>query len=1424
MIESGQAGQTMFATELQNKLHAADLSIRIDNFSEDLVRKLSADIVELEATRLGLRRHGTEILEHIIKFVHEFLWKSSNDSHEAILKRKRRKNKRRDGKLNGLVDSDSDSSDSEEEMLNIVEDTDSDDDDDDDDIDDDESNDSGEESESERKHDDSDDDEQLDEDDENEVEEDVEQTTVQIHEIYATLWANEKIILQSVDVLSALKQSPTQLEMLNRSWTNNQNLPQSLGPIMTQLLDELEESLKRASAQALQERVGQLLSTSKSFTDLFNFLDSLQYNEETVKQMREKWNIIRLAMICVSACPERIGGDFITDLTNRFRDHRFDDLGKLGTLVQLMADALPQNADRDEALQWFCQNYIRFFAFSAQDISQQFTQSLIQVIAEEKKQRNTDLNLIPNAFTKFEMASQILKKSETNDVVKGILSYEVEKRGLNSVIACLFSRASEQRLHHDMRSNYMSNSIAAPKLREVEAVANKLNESIDGTKLDQVLAISECKVVLTYFIRYLQSVLGAPKSDIDEKGIWYNKRIVKKANYLSVIGQIFKLEKLEPLKDTKIRMKKGNKGWIYGYLYVIDGVLMFFDQKGKAMTYFRESMDKMVDHTKHHGYIAKIGKFKVAKLNKKEVHGMQYVFYVENTSNRKKRHCIQAKNASDVGAWCIALESAITARTAQNQNLRFVKWGLQCFFVSELWIGNRIQKEKRIAMMAKAVFRRVMHLELCIDDTLIDETASDSMMMSRWEKRFGEQVDLNSPDGREFAREYLPNIFLPFRLLTLSMFKEKFLERFKENKQRYPVTWGILHTIDSAAGYSVFALKHLPAMITWMKLLKQRLNQRLNLDDVLADPDLYSSQWVMDKCMTEGWGDIRVWTEAFNGFVKGWNHLAERVTTQEEMEDVPIHTVMKGAAIHHPDPNHDDQKKDGTKMIRKNHFKKFIKIPNVYEALPIKPFVSKSAKRNAKTAKVKPVDVPLVFGMDSGQDGKLDTSIMIRKIVQHYVSVNNRVIGECYQLGDHDDEATLSTKRALGLDPGLDSSYISRSKDVVDIDEEELREIIQQCFQQKLRYGDDIPDAVNWRLLESRLRERYITGRKFIFENPIYIEFEGQFNIPTVLQKIDRQHAMVLQADPEKEKFFEEAPPNLLAIVKLHLRQRAVVSQDNIGDDYEHDDFVQVGGMEEHRRNRQLKQRLLEAYSDAQNAAEQTLVALQRQKNLPEKGFSLGTYMKDNLHLYPKEHDPFIRTQLQLKHLGSVWRFLERIHLIEEGIWHEIPKTTMELYKNPINDELKTGIMQFITMHDMNALWTFLSAFRRFLETMCRKQLSRKPDQESLVQFLSYAEDVDEELVYNFPPGIKLNQAGFAYFHAAKEYQKRNDREASTFEVYENKHEDSSNDTDSDESETDQDTVCKLVFRQINRFLSHNSSHFSRGDKSVRQGQNPNRF
>ena len=146
-----------------------------------------------------------------------------------------------------------------------------------------------------------------------------------------------------------------------------------------------------------------------------------------------------------------------------------------------------------------------------------------------------------------------------------------------------------------------------------------------------------------------------------------------------------------------------------------------------------------------------------------------------------------------------------------------------------------------------------------------------------------------------------------------------------------------------------------------------------------------------------------------------------------------------------------------------------------------------------------------------------------------------------------------------------------------------------------MKYGDGSPYSLNLRLLETRLRERYITGRKIIIETPIEFEFAGQYNIPQVLQKINRRHALNEQApDPEKVEYFGMAEVQLLNIVNLNIQQRAALNFNNIGDN---DQNAGNGQMDDaqlrQRRNQQQKQRALDAY-----AAEQTIIALERQRNL----------------------------------------------------------------------------------------------------------------------------------------------------------------------------------------------------------------------------------
>eukprot|EP01083_Nonionella_stella_P226005 803039_1 len=333
IIESGPKGQNVFTTDMQNKLHAAGLSVPIDNLPVHFVRRLSQDIVLLESTRLGLRRHGEAVFSRFTQFVDGFLWKSSNDAH-ALKARKHRKNVYdHPGSLE--IDPEESSSESDVSFLFIPD------------------------SDCSSGHD-ADEKEKEDEEEEDEVE----KHTVQIHEVYASLWANEKIILQCIDVLSILKESPIRLAAINREWDRHGSFGTCLEVIMGRLLDELQEILILASDIGLKTRVEYLYSTSQSFEDILNFLTTFQFRIQDRIGLRKKWNVIRLSMLCVSACGGGIRGAFINDLKNRFGNHRFDNLQKLGGLIQLISDALRNNLKNtretnNEILQWFCQNYIR---------------------------------------------------------------------------------------------------------------------------------------------------------------------------------------------------------------------------------------------------------------------------------------------------------------------------------------------------------------------------------------------------------------------------------------------------------------------------------------------------------------------------------------------------------------------------------------------------------------------------------------------------------------------------------------------------------------------------------------------------------------------------------------------------------------------------------------------------------------------------------------------------------------------------------------------------------------------------------------------------------------------------------------------------------------------------------------------------------
>eukprot|EP01084_Bolivina_argentea_P234533 394841_1 len=129
--------------------------------------------------------------------------------------------------------------------------------------------------------------------------------------------------------------------------------------------------------------------------------------------------------------------------------------------------------------------------------------------------------------------------------------------------------------------------------------------------------------------------------------------------------------------------------------------------------------------------------------------------------------------------------------------------------------------------------------------------------------------------------------------------------------------------------------------------------------------------------------------------------------------------------------------------------------------------------------------------------------------------------------------------------------------------------------------------------------------------------------------------------------------------------------------------------------------------------------------------------MKTNLHLYIAQYMFCINIQqLSLKHLENVWKYLDKLYWIEKGTWNEIPTRTMRMYRTEIEETLKASLKQFVYQHEMDKLWIFLSAFRRFLEDICSGEISNGAQNLSLSEFLQHADDIDEELIYSFPHDI----------------------------------------------------------------------------------------
>ncbi|ETO33016.1 hypothetical protein RFI_04090 [Reticulomyxa filosa] len=150
--------------------------------------------------------------------------------------------------------------------------------------------------------------------------------------------------------------------------------------------------------------------------------------------------------------------------------------------------------------------------------------------------------------------------------------------------------------------------------------------------------------------------------------------------------------------------------------------------------------------------------------------------------------------------------------------------------------------------------------------------------------------------------------------------------------------------------------------------------------------------------------------------------------------------------------------------------------------------------------------------------------------------------------------------------------------------------------------------------------------------------------------------------------------------------------------------------------------------------------------------------MRDVLHLQQAEFEPFAQVQeLRLAHCEDLWKYLERLHLLAENIWHKIPRKLMTLYQTKVSEPLKPVLRSFVVESDLNLMWELLIQWKQFLETKLSRETYQKAPSIPLKEYLGTAMSNErlEEQVQKLPNNLFLVHAGTGYEICAQLFQER---------------------------------------------------------------------
>ncbi|ETO23675.1 hypothetical protein RFI_13505 [Reticulomyxa filosa] len=595
-----------------------------------------------------------------------------------------------------------------------------------------------------------------------------------------------------------------------------------------------------------------------------------------------------------------------------------------------------------------------------------------------------------------------------------------------------------------------------------------------------------------------------------------------------------------------------------------------------------------------------------------------------------------------------------------------------------------------------------------------------------WAERVEENMKPGSDTFKTFEEMYQPSSFLPFRMTTLSEFRNFVLSN-PQNERQYPVIWTILHMIDSPQGYSIFALQYLPLMIQWMKLLHSHFNRQLRLEEV-EESGQYTIEYALTQQEKNKWRDKALWERAWRGFAMGWNHVTSRIRVKPRSEQNHSVKQMQDESKYEIEDN--ENKSDAkisddfgmheidTDLQKYRHQLRIRDAENQCQNLPFPQFLG-SGDNN----QLVPKDVPLWPALVC-DNNYMRTSRMICLLLDHLVCVNNDLLGECWKSAAVE---ASTQKRTILL------SHVLRERDVISLNEKELVELIQQSMPQKLQYGKHPELAYNLPLLEARLKEKVLVGKciiKFDLHELIF-EFQEQHNIRQIIASISHYYK---KYTGQNEEYFRR-DENLLRELEEAILQK--VPQ----------------GIARERSDLSLSK-------SAKQSLEEVLISLRRQNPLPSPSLLIGDWMEKTLHLLQTECDLFKEmSQLQLRHAAMAWVYLEeRCVKHSPKPWYEIPEKLMKAYQE-LPNMLSEALIKFVNSENKTEVWEVLIQWKQFLENILSRPVYDYDPMSPLKDYLvnAIATDNCANYVMQFPQEILLAHAGTAFNKAASLYHFKKD-------------------------------------------------------------------